>query len=87
MNKPIEDNFRGDNAHLRHSIKAMIEMSDDDCLVPHGLSGHARALMAAAYHRIPVKEAPDRTRRFRIGSLFAGIATVVYGILSNRKSD
>lgn len=49
----IEDEFRGDNSALRASIKALIEFNDEGAIVPHGIGGHARALLAAAYHRLP----------------------------------
>lgn len=52
VRRPIEDEFRGDNEHLRACIKALIEMNDDNALVPHGIGGHARALLAASYHRL-----------------------------------
>lgn len=48
----IKDEFRGDDEHLRQCIKALIEMSDDGILIPHGLGGHARNLLAASYHRL-----------------------------------
>lgn len=48
----IEDTFNGDNEHLRSSIKALINLSDDGALVPHGLGGHARELLASSYHHI-----------------------------------
>ena len=53
MKRPIIDDFRGDNAHLKLSIQAIISLSDDNALVPHGIGGHARALLASAYHRLP----------------------------------
>ena len=49
---PINDEFRGDDAHLCECIKALIEMNDSEALVPHGIGGHARALLAASYHRL-----------------------------------
>lgn len=52
MNKPIKDDFRGDNEHLRESIKALIELDDDNALVPHGIGSHARILLASCYHRL-----------------------------------
>ena len=52
MKKPIEDEFKGDNAHLCECIKALIELSDDNALVPHGLGGHARGMLAACYRRL-----------------------------------
>lgn len=52
MKKPIEDEFKGGNAHLCESIKALIKMNDDGILVPHGIGGHARAMLASCYHRL-----------------------------------
>ena len=48
----IEDTFNGDNKHLRSCIEALINLSDGGSLVPHGLGGHARALLASSYHSI-----------------------------------
>ncbi len=63
----IKDEFRGDDAHLCQSIKAIIELSDAKALIPHGLGGHARKLLAASYRRLKRKssqnadvEAPPR---------------------------
>lgn len=57
--KPINDEFRGDTEHLRRSIKALIEMDDLGSPVPHGIGGHARALLSASYHRLaPVRKIP-----------------------------
>lgn len=50
--RSIKDTFNGDNEHLRASIKALINLNDDDALVPHGIGGHARELLASSYHRI-----------------------------------
>lgn len=60
--RPIVDEFRGDNSSLRDSIEALIELNDSNSLVPHGIGGHARTLLASCYHRL---HAPDRplTRR------------------------
>jgi len=55
---PITDEFNGDTEHLRRSIKALIEMSDDGALVPHGLGGHARALLAASHQRLRPRKIP-----------------------------
>lgn len=43
----IHDDFRGDDAALIRSSEAMINLSDRKALVPHGLGGSARALLAA----------------------------------------
>ena len=50
----IKDEFRGDDAHLCQSIKALIELSDDGILSTQ-LGGHARNLLAASYHRLSPK--------------------------------
>jgi hypothetical protein len=52
----IEDGFRGDDALLCECIRALIELNDDGALVPHGIGGHARQLLAACYHRLSVKK-------------------------------
>jgi hypothetical protein len=49
----IHDTFRGDNKLLRESIKALIELDNANALVPHGIGGHARTLLAACYLRLP----------------------------------
>jgi len=51
------DEFRGDNAKLVGCIEALIELSDDGALVPHGLGGQARGLLAAAANRLTAAEA------------------------------
>jgi hypothetical protein len=51
----IRDTFRGDNKLLSESIKALIELNDSNALMPHGIGGHARTLLASCYHRLPNK--------------------------------
>lgn len=46
------EGFRGDDAQLIASINALIELSDEGALVPHGLGGHARGLLSAAASRL-----------------------------------
>lgn len=48
----LHDDFRGDDAHLVSCIKALISLSDEGALVPHGIGGHARALLSAAAVRL-----------------------------------
>lgn len=48
----IPDLFSGDNRQLRESIAALLKMDRDGVLVPHGISGHAKTLLSAAYNRI-----------------------------------
>lgn len=50
------DGFRGDDAALVRNITALIELSDDGALVPHGLGGHARALLSAAASRLAIHQ-------------------------------
>ena len=57
----IKDEFRGDDARLCECIKALIEMSDDGILVPHGIGGHARSLLAASYHRLKKRTKSQKT--------------------------
>ena len=52
IDRVIADEFRGNNEQLRRSIKALIELNDKGALAPHGIGGHARALLSAAYHRL-----------------------------------
>lgn len=47
--------YAGNLQTHRLSIRALIELSDDGALVPHGLGGHARNMLAAAYHRLGKK--------------------------------
>lgn len=44
---PIVDDFNGDNAKLVESARAMISLSDSGSLAPHGIGGHARAILSA----------------------------------------
>lgn len=48
----MTDNFRGDNANLIASINALLELDAEGALVPHGIGGHARALLSAAASRL-----------------------------------
>lgn len=58
MSKPLKptyailDQFLGSNDDLKRCIKAIIEISDDGALAPHGLGGHTRTLLCACYHRL-----------------------------------
>lgn len=46
------DTFGGDTALLRRSIEALLALDADGALMPHGIGGHARKLLTAAYHRL-----------------------------------
>jgi hypothetical protein len=48
----MTDNFRGDNAKLVESIKALLALDESGSLVPHGVGGHARQLLSAAASRL-----------------------------------
>lgn len=52
------DEFKGDNAKLVSCINALLSMDAAGALVPNGIGGHARRLLAAAAHRIATPEAP-----------------------------
>lgn len=56
----IKDEFRGDSVSLRASILALIQLDDANALVPHGIGGHARSLLASAYHRLATSDAAYR---------------------------
>jgi hypothetical protein len=46
------DTFRGDTTCLVQSIIALLELDAEGALVPHGIGGHARALLSAAASRL-----------------------------------
>lgn len=46
------DTFGGDTALLRRSIEALLALDAENALRPHGIGGHARSLLTAAYHRL-----------------------------------
>ncbi len=48
----MTDDFKGDNAQLVSCIESLISLDADGALVPHGLGGHARGLLAAAASRL-----------------------------------
>ena len=48
----IGDGFRGDDLKLATSIEALIALNDSGALVPHGIGGHARSLLACAALRL-----------------------------------
>jgi hypothetical protein len=51
------DTFRGDNAHLVQSIEALLELNTAEALWPHGIGGHAAALLASAAVRLSAPQA------------------------------
>lgn len=54
MSQLPQDTFRGDNAALIASITALLDLDLDKegALVPHGVGGHARALLESAAARL-----------------------------------
>lgn len=48
----MKDTFRGDTPHLISCIEALLRLDADGALVPHGIGGHARDLLAAAAVRL-----------------------------------
>jgi len=46
------DDFKGDNAALCRSIEALLSLDAAGALVPHGVGGHARGLLSAAFVRL-----------------------------------
>ncbi len=47
--------FNGDNRKLVHCIRALLGLDAAKALVPHGLGGHARTLLATAADRLEVQ--------------------------------
>lgn len=47
-----QDTFRGDDAALVASIRALLDLDAAGVLVPHGIGGHARGLLASAAARL-----------------------------------
>ena len=56
-----EDQFRGDNDGLKASIKALLSLDEKGALVPHGVGGLARSMLASAYHRLPATDISAET--------------------------
>jgi len=61
--RPIRDEFRGDDAHLCDCIKSLIELNDQGALIPHGIGGLARSMLAACYHRLKKRTQNGRVKR------------------------
>ncbi|WP_315127019.1 hypothetical protein [Comamonas antarctica] len=55
----VPDEFRGDTAALVRNITALLELDAEGALVPHGVGGHARGLLAAAAARLSVSPAQE----------------------------
>lgn len=53
----VEDGFNGDNAKLCECIDALLKLDATGSLVPHGVGGHARTMLAAAVLRIQALKA------------------------------
>lgn len=56
--RPIEGDFQGDNNALVSNIVALLGLDKDGALVPHGIGGHARCLLAAAAVRLSATPSP-----------------------------
>lgn len=48
----LSDDFNGDDAALCRGIDALLALDAAGALVPHGVGGHARSLLSAAYARL-----------------------------------
>lgn len=74
----MTDDFKGDDAALVRSIEALISMNDAGALVPHGIGGHARALLSAAAVRLSAASKPIASLAPTVGNnlsvVSAGIA-------------
>jgi hypothetical protein len=51
-NENTTDDFNGDNAKLCECIDALLDLDAKGILVPHGVGGHARKMLAAAASRL-----------------------------------
>lgn len=62
----FDDDFRGDTVHLLNCAKALLELDDENALIPHGLGGHAKniinALAARLTASLPTIEQIDKLR-------------------------
>jgi hypothetical protein len=47
-----QDTFNGDDNALRRSIAALLYFDREGAVLPHGIGGHAKRLLEAAYHRL-----------------------------------
>ena len=52
----MTDEFNGDNAKLIKSAQALLDLDAAGALVPHGIGGHARVIIAAFIARLPVTD-------------------------------
>lgn len=52
MNEALKDTFKGTTQHLCSCIEALLALDAKGALVPHGVGGHARGLLAAAALRL-----------------------------------
>lgn len=55
----LTDKFNGDNAKLIDAIESMLDLDAKGALVPHGVGGHARTMLAAAAVRLAASPAAD----------------------------
>lgn len=47
-----DDGFNGDTPHLINSMRSLVSLNDAGALTPHGIGGHARALLLAGASRL-----------------------------------
>ncbi len=72
--KPMIDDFRGDNKHLVECMRALVSLNDAGALAPHGIGGHARSLLCAAASRIEAAEAKLEQAQKLIGEMYLRMA-------------
>ncbi|AKJ28813.1 hypothetical protein [Caldimonas brevitalea] len=65
-----EDGFRGDTTHLVNCIDALLKLDAKGVLVPHGIGGHARQLLAAASSRLAAALPPAAQQGEPVGEVF-----------------
>lgn len=52
----MTDKFQGTDEELIQSAKALLELDASGTLVPHGIGGHARAIILAFIERLPATD-------------------------------
>lgn len=81
--------FNGDTPHLIRCIESLLRLDASGALVPHGVGGHARTLLAAAAARLASKQ-PTDTLTDREGKTLHGLvelAAAAYYLADNTEDD
>jgi hypothetical protein len=82
----LADNFRGDNDQLCSCIEALLELDAANALVPHGVGGHARGLLASAAARLRAPQPVEAESVVLVGYQMIARPSVFYPA-SHRPND